>query len=229
MRVRFLEVVAKVTAKMATLNKTIRHQSKGFCRYCHCYVCIGEVCEKCKSVIAIYKQENAKENRKDRQSNVVVFDEVKPLPAKPMSTGDTFICMCCLGEIEADDYPAECCHCHVGSCVTCGTRARHDQKMCFGCGNIKPVIQANVSRSDNTSAVYGSVAWMKDSVLMNPKRKFMNRPIEYFTVTHVVSGEHKGQVIIARQSIDMTGQEIGQREDFHVCTDEEVAILGVDR
>ena len=74
---------------------------------------------------------------------------------------DEFLCGHCLQVTPADDCPAECPHCRVGYCQSCGTRQHQDSRFCFGCAQIVPDIKARMVRTSSFGSFYLCDNWAK--------------------------------------------------------------------
>ncbi len=79
-----------------------------------------------------------------------------------------FQCGFCLGVVSRDDpmdYPTECPYCHLGRCSKCGTWLRHEWKqVCYGCGELEPVVEAAFLGTDTFASVYQDEAWMRRNI-----------------------------------------------------------------
>lgn len=80
-----------------------------------------------------------------------------------MTYKDTFACMYCMNTVEAENYPVECLHCKVLSCLKCYTWLLPSMKMCYGCGEINPKKKAYFLRTSSFAFAYGTENWMRQN------------------------------------------------------------------
>lgn len=75
----------------------------------------------------------------------------------------TYICNFCLSphERQFGDTPERCDRCLVGVCANCGSFLKDESKLCYGCGMIKPNVQARMSPADGTACLYMQDHWMR--------------------------------------------------------------------
>ena len=73
---------------------------------------------------------------------------------------EKWFCNFCLTVVQ-DDKPDICQACHVVRCLKCGSWLKEESKWCYGCGTVKPIVEAFFTRTNSIAGAYTEQSWLK--------------------------------------------------------------------
>ncbi len=126
-------------------------------------------------------------------------------------------CRFCLTVVKSP-CPARCV-CGVVRCTKCSTFLKgNNPSFCYGCGEIKPAVEANFTRVSSTGVVYMEKEWQKRNL-----GRFRDKDTLFYISTGYVYKNPDGSIDMTRTGSALGKEVNGTHEQVRHLTEEEVA------